>query len=247
MDQMLKNKIILVTGSSRGIGAETARLAVQYGARVIIHGKTDSTLLQKTEKELGAMKIVCDVGQKQEVKKQIKRVVSEFGRIDGLVNAAGIVKPKPFLETEDEDWLDEYRVNVLGTIHFCQGVLPYMRQQKTGRIVNISSIRGIPSMATARGTSYTTSKAAIVGLTASLAKEFAPDIAVNAVAPGFTETGMANTWNEAVWKQAKSSLLGRPAVPGEIAEAILFLLSNRASFITGQTILVDGGYSMSGK
>ncbi len=247
MDQQLKDKIVLVTGSSRGIGAETARLAVQHGARVIIHGKTDSADLNKIEKGLGAMKIICDVGQKQEVKKQIKRVVEIFGRIDGLVNSAGIVKPKPFLETEDEDWLEEYRVNVLGTIHFCQAVLPYMRQQKSGRIVNISSIRGIPSLATARGISYSTSKAAIVSLTASLAKEFAPDIAVNAVAPGFTETGMTNTWNDAVWKQAKSSLLGRPAIPGEIAEALLFLLSDRASFITGQTILVDGGYSMSGK
>ena len=123
--------------------------------------------------------------------------------------------------------------------------IPQMQKNKYGRIVNIASIRAY-EFASGRPV-YSASKAVIVNLTAVLAKEFAPDISVNAVAPGFTETSMAKTWDEEVLKQVKSALLGRSAQPKEIAEAILFLASEKASFITGQTILVDGGYSISGK
>jgi len=168
-------------------------------------------------------------------------------KIDGLINCAGVVKPKPFLESEDENWLTEYKVNFLGTVHFCQAIIPQMLKNKYGRIVNIASIRGHSATSTARGMSYSASKAAIVNLTASLAKEYAPDIAVNAVSPGFVQTEMSKTWNETVWNQAKSSLLKRTAQPSEIGEVLLFLVSDRASFINGQTILVDGGYTISGK
>jgi len=118
-------------------------------------------------------------------------------------------------------------------------------KNKYGRIVNIASIRAFGS--TSGRPAYSASKAAVMNLTSVLAKEFAPDILVNAVAPGFIETPMSKVWDEEIWKKIKTALLGRVGQPKEIAEAILFLASDKASFITGQTIIVDGGYSISGK
>ena len=242
---MLKNKIVLITGSSRGIGAATARLARSYGARVVLHGKQESDGLQKLARNLKAEYIVCDVIDGKAVMRAVNKIVKRFKKIDALINCAGITNTNFFLETTDEDWLEVFKVNVLGTVHFCQAVITYMLRQKYGRIVNIASIRGYGS--TSGRAAYSVSKAAIINLTATLAKEFAPHIFVNAVSPGFTETDMSKTWSAAVWKQAQSSLLGRIARPNEIAEMLLFLASDRASFITGQTFLVDGGYSIAGR
>lgn len=247
MKSNLKGKVVLITGSSRGIGAATARLAKQNGATVVVHGKTESGELLALAKELDCSYIFCDVSDKVAVISAVQKLTKEMGRIDVLVNAAGIVTPKPLLESEDSDWMNEFQTNVLGTVHFCQAVIPVMQGKKYGRIVNVASVRGHSEMASNRGMSYSTSKAAIINMTSALAKEYAPAIAVNAVSPGFTETDMAKTWNDKVWEQARSALLGRPAKPLEIAEAILFLASDNASFITGQTILVDGGYSIAGK
>jgi len=252
MKQMLQDKVILITGSSRGIGAATARLAKQYGADVILHGKAKSPQLTALAKELDALTITADVGDKQAVDAAVAQAIDTAGRIDILVNSAGMMTPKhlikPFLELDDATWTGIYQTNILGSVHFCQAVIPHMQTAGRGRIVNISSVRGHDSMSSSRSVPYSTSKAAINNMTAALAKEFAPDgIAVNAVSPGFTETDIAQTWNETVWNQLKTSLLGRVAQPQEIAEAILFLASDRASFITGQTLLVDGGYAISGK
>jgi len=247
VEKLLKNKVILITGSSSGIGAATARLAKEYGACVVLHGREDSEQLKKIAKSLNSPYIFCDVVDKNAVSLAVNKIVKKVGRIDALVNSAGIVKPKPFLDLEDKDWLEEFKTNLLGTAHFCQSVIPNMQKQGYGRIVNVASIRGHAQMASNRGTSYSVSKEAVVNLTSSLAKEYAPKIAVNAISPGFTKTDMAKTWNDIVWNQVRSSLMGRPAEPEEIAEAILFLASDKASFITGQTILVDGGYSISGK
>jgi 3-oxoacyl-[acyl-carrier protein] reductase len=251
MKQMLQDKVILITGSSRGIGAATARLARQYGADVVVHGKTKSPQLTEIAKELNALAITADVGDKQAVEKAVAQVIKTKGRIDILVNSAGKMTPKhlikPFLELDDATWADIYQTNILGSVHFCQAVIPLMQAAGKGRIVNISSVRGHDALSSSRSVPYSSSKAAIKNMTAALAKEFAPTIAVNAVSPGFTETDIAQTWNETVWNQVKTALLGRTAQPQEIAEAILFLASDRASFITGQTLLVDGGYAISGK
>lgn len=238
---MLKDKVILITGSSSGIGAATAKLAKGYGAKVILHGQTDSDKLKSLAKELECDYIFCDVADKAAVDK----AVSKYSKIDALVNCAGITLRQSFLESTDEEWLNIYKVNVLGTVHFCQAVIPLMQKNKYGRVVNIASIRAFP--AASGRPAYAASKAAIMTLTGSMAKEFAPTVAVNAVAPGFTETPMSQTWDEKVWTQVRSSLLGRIGQPCEIAEAILFLASDKSSFITGQTILVDGGYVISGK
>jgi 3-oxoacyl-[acyl-carrier protein] reductase len=239
----IKGKHLLITGSARGIGAAVARLATQRGARVTLHGKAESPALAELATELKAPFVTFDVGDRAAV----HAALGKLGPLDALVNSAGIVRPKPFLELTEEDTLAEYRTNVLGTIYCCQAVLPAMKARGSGAVVNVSSIRGMAAMAAARGTVYSMTKAAILNLTAALAKEYAPEVNINAVAPGFTATEMAQTWSEGVWQQARSSLKGAPAQPEQIAEAILFLASPAASFITGQTLLVDGGYAIAGK
>lgn len=245
MNNFLSGKTILITGASGGIGGATARLAKQYGANVVVHGRTDSEKLQTIAAELQAVKISCDVTDKAEIEKAVNGAIKDVGEIDALVNCAGIAPSIPFVDITEENWDEVFRVNVLGTIYFCQAVIPHMQKLHSGRIVNIASIRGHAHLASS--SVYSASKAAIVNLTATMAKQLAPDIAVNAVSPGFTLTEMANSFTEKVKKQVNTSLLGRGAQPEEIAEAILFLASDRASFITGQTIIVDGGYSISGK
>jgi len=242
---MLKDKIILITGSSSGIGAATARLAKEYGATVILHGRTESENLKKLAQELNCNYIFCDVADKVAVDAEVQRILKKVKRIDCLVNCAGIAPRPSFMESTDEVWVDVYKVNVLGTVHFCQSVIPVMQKAKGGRIVNIASIRA--NTGTSGKPVYSATKAAIVNLTAVLAKDFAPDIYVNAVSPGYTDTPISKNWDEKVWKQVNTALVGRIAQPKEIAEAILFLASDKASFITGQTIVVDGGYSISGK
>lgn len=242
---MFDEKTVLVTGSATGIGAATATLARVYGADLILHGRTETDELKTLAKKLNAKFIVADVTDKAAVSGAIQSL--EKKKIDVLVNCAGITEPKSFMETEDADWLRTFQVDLLGIVHCCQAVIPLMQKHHYGRIVNVASIRAHAPMATARVMTYSVAKAGVVNLTAAMAKEFAPDIAVNAVSPGFTKTDMAKTWNGDVLKQVKSSLLGRPADPKEIAETILFLASDKASFITGQTLIVDGGYAISGK
>jgi 3-oxoacyl-[acyl-carrier protein] reductase len=247
MSDTFAGKTVLITGSARGIGAATARLANSRGAKVILHGRTESKPLKDLAVELKAEWIACDVSDKDMVRQSVEEAVAKAGKIDALINSAGIGKAESFLEATDEHWLEMYRTNVLGVVNFCQAVIPHMQQEGRGRIVNIGSIRGHDTAASNRIMAYSASKAAVINLTASLAKEFAPNIAVNAVSPGFTETDITENWTDAVWEQTKTSLLGRIGQPKELAEAIVFLASDQASFITGQTLVVDGGYMISGK
>lgn len=236
---MLRGKTILITGSSRGIGAATARLAKSYGAEVILHGKSESENLKKLASELDFEYIFCDLTDLGKVKSE----VDKLGKIDILVNSAGINISKPFQELTSEDWLETFKANVLGTVNFSKAVIPKMNEAKYGKIINISSVKGYQNAA--GRAAYSSSKATIINLTASMAKELSPYILVNSVAPGFTQTEMTQaTWSERVKKHVGQSLLKRMAKPEEIAEVILFLASDRSSYITGQTILVDGGFSM---
>ncbi|MBI5469863.1 glucose 1-dehydrogenase [Candidatus Kaiserbacteria bacterium] len=238
---MLENKTILITGSSRGIGAATARLAVAYGGNVILHGKDDSAELRSLAKELDAEYVFFDVGNEAAVEKGIKKL----GSIDILVNNVGISISKPFLELTNKDWDDTLSTNVMGVVNVSKTVIPGMLERKSGTIINTSSIKGYPH--TAGRAAFAASKAALITLTASMAKEFAPNIRVNAIAPGFTETATTkDAWTERIYKQIRSTPLGRAAKPEEIAEVILFLASDKASFITGETLVVDGGYSIAG-
>lgn len=245
MKNLLENKVVLITGSSRGIGEATARLAREYGARVVLHGKEDSKHLRQVAKSIDAPYVFCDVTDEDGVKRIVEGVIESEKKIDVLINCAGIINPGTFLETSKEEWTKIFEVNVLGTVNFCKAAIPHMQEADYGRIVNIASIRG--HSGTSARAAYSMSKAAIINLTSVLAKEFAPVIAVNAVSPGFTKTDLVKNWTKEGWKRARTSLLGRVAEPKEIAEAVLFLASERASFITGQVITVDGGYSIAGK
>ncbi len=241
---MLEGKTILITGSSRGIGAATARKVIEYGGRAILHGRTESDELKALADELHVPYVVADVTDTAAVEAAVEHAIS-YGSVEGLVTCAGITNPRTFLETTDVEWRQMYEVNVLGTVRFIRALMPHLKEQERASIVTIASVRGFPQ-ASGRP-AYAAVKAAIIALTASLAKEFAPSIRVNSVAPGFTETDMAKTWPPDIRKLSERSLLGRLAQPVEIAEAIAFLLSDRSSFITGQTMLVDGGYTLAGR
>jgi 3-oxoacyl-[acyl-carrier protein] reductase len=235
---MLEDKIILITGSSRGIGAATARLAKNYGAKVILHGKTESDYLRGLARELDSHYIFCDVKNYEEV----ERKVSELGGIDVLVNNAGINPSKTFMQLTDKDWQEIFDTNFLGVVNFSRAIIPKMLERGHGRIINLASIKGYNHVA--GKPAYAASKAAVMRLTSSMALEFAPNILVNSIAPGFTETEMTSgSLSPSIKEQIGKIPLKRMAHPEEIAEAILFLASDRASYITGQTILVDGGYS----
>ncbi len=242
MLNFLEGKTIFITGSSRGIGAVTARLAKAYGANVILHGREESPSLLKLSEELNSPYFVFDVSDSKSVEKVIKNILKKYAAVDALVNCAGITNPHSILDATEKDWLDVYKVNVLGTANVCKFFAPAMKERGRGRIVNISSIRAYDST-TGRGP-YSASKAAILNLTTVLAKEFAPEVCVNGVAPGYTRTDMSQGWGPKQWEEAHQALLGRIAEPEEIAEVILFLCSDRASFVTAQTFLVDGGVTV---
>lgn len=242
---MLNGKVILIAGSSSGIGRAAAELAAGYGAKVVVHGRTVSDDLIKFAESIKAEVSDFDVTDKISVIDAVGEIVRRLGKIDGLINCVGIPKVVPFLDSTDEDWMETFRVNVLGSVHLCQAIIPYM-QESGGKIVNIASVRGYDIGAGIFNTPYATSKAALKNLTASLAKSFAPKININSVSPGFTETGFSKTWNETIWKQINSVLAGRIGQPNEIAELLCFLVSDKASFITGQDFVIDGGLLMSG-
>jgi 3-oxoacyl-[acyl-carrier protein] reductase len=234
---MNSKKIMLVTGSSRGIGNAVARLGIEYNFEVILHGKSESIELIKLSKELGCKYISCDITNE----KQVLSCLNKFDKIDVLINCAGINISKPFEDLTTEDWTNTFNTNVLGTVNFSKSIIPKMKKYKYGKIVNVASIKGYQS--TVGRVAYASSKAAVINLTAGMAKELAPEILVNAISPGFTQTDMTNkTWSERIEKQVDSILLKRMAKPEEIAETILFLASDKSSYITGQTIIVDGGF-----
>ncbi len=237
---MLKDKTIFITGSSRGIGAATAKLAKKYGAKVTLHGKSESEELKKLSKELDLPHVVFDVSDERAV----ERGISKVGHIDILVNNAGINPSKAFQELTNKDWQEIFNTNLFGVVNVSRAVLKDMMKRKSGSIVNIASIKGFPHVS--GKPAYAASKAALIRLTSSMAEEFAPyNIRVNAIAPGFTETEMTQaTFSPKIKAQISRIPLKRMAKPEEIAEAILFASSDKASYIIGQTLAVDGGLSI---
>jgi 3-oxoacyl-[acyl-carrier protein] reductase len=245
----LKEKAALITGGARGIGAATAMLFASEGARVgIVDLREDGlkeVVTKAGQKGFEIKPFVGDITDKDQIEKVVDEFVQAFGRIDILVNNAGVVIPRPFFEKTVEDWESTLRVNLIGMFLCCQVAAKHMLDQKSGKIVNISSIRGIDHCGREGVMDYSASKMAVIGLTKTMAKELAPYINVNTVAPGHTKTEMtAPLPDEIIQNMIEGSYLKRMAEPGDIARAILFMASDDANFITGQVLLVDGGFSL---
>lgn len=233
------SKTILITGSSRGIGATLAKLAVNDGYEVILHGRKLSRNLKLIAKQLGSKFVSFDVNNEKEIKYALKNIK----KIDVLVNSAGLNISKPFVKLTDKDWRFVYNVNVFGTANVVRCILPIIKKSTCSKIINIASVKGTSSAV--GHAAYSSSKAAVINLTAGLAKELAPSVMVNSVSPGFTNTDMTkNTWSKRIKKQVDSILLKRMATPEEIANVVLFLCSDKCTYITGQNINVDGGFGI---
>lgn len=239
-------KTILITGSGRGIGKATAVLAAAKGYKVVVHGSTDSDALQKTHEEIeGSVKTFFDVSDKEAV----QAAINALGQIDILVNNAGVGKSRNMdvADVDDEQALKEYKVNVLGTVHCIQAVMPAMVSRGEGSIVNVASIKGHANLTSMKSLTYGISKAGVIALTQALAKEY-PAVRINSVSPGYVQTDMSKGWGpETFDKIAKQTVLARIAQPEEIAKAILFLASDDASYATGTDLLVDGGFNIKDK
>ena len=248
----LEDKIAFVTGSTRGIGYQIARLFLQEGAKVIICGSREETAQQaarQLEEELSLPEdriypIALNMKNKEEIRSRVKEVIAKWGRIDILVNNAGITSQKNLVDSTDEEFQEMFDVNFFGPVCLTREVVFYMKQYG-GSIINTSSMVGVNG---GRGqAAYATSKAAINGLTKSLAKELGEyKIRVNAVAPGVVGTEMVE---EHVTAEMKQILIGmtplkRMAIPNDLAPIYLYLASDDSSFTTGTIIQVDGGLIM---
>lgn len=245
----LKDKAALITGGGRGIGAATAFLFSEEGARVgvvdIREDGLEEIVAKAKQKRFEFKTFIGDITKKDQVERVMDEFVHAFGRIDVLVNNAGIAISRPFLEKTVEDWEQTLAVNLIGLFLCSQAAARYMLDQKSGKIINISSIRGIDHCGREGVMDYSASKTAVIGLTKTMAKELAPHINVNTVAPGHTKTEMTQSLPEEVKQNMiEGAYLKRMAEPEDIAKAILFMASDDADFITGQILLVDGGFSL---
>lgn len=247
MIMKLRNKVAIITGASKGIGKATALLFAKEGAKIVVNyykSEKEADKVVDEIKKIGseAIAIKCDVSDEQQVKKMVDEVIDKFGRIDILVNNAGIVFDVPFLERTVEQWKRTLDVNLLGVFLCSKYVAPHILKQGSGRIINVSSTNAMNAFSP-EAMDYDASKAGVIILTRDLAKELAPTILVNAIAPGWVDTEMNKDLPEDfVDEETKKVYLKRFARPEEIAKAILFLASDDASYITGSIIKIDGGY-----
>ena len=241
------SKVAVVTGAARGIGLAVAKAFLAQGYRVALLD-IDAATLRQTEKALGdVLALECDVADPRQVKTSIDRVTARFGRIDALVNNAGIAVFKPLLETTFEEWQRVLAVNLNGPFLCTQACAPVMLKNGGGAVVNITSISGL--RASALRVAYGTSKAALDHLTKQQAAELGNlGIRVNAVAPGPVDTAMAKQVHTADIRADYHDAipLNRYGTEQEIAEAVVFLCSDAASYINGQTLAVDGGFDATG-
>jgi len=249
MGDSLAGRVVLVTGSSRGIGAEVAVKAAGEGARVAVHfhrspDGADATAARVRAAGAEAEVFGADIADGSAAEGLVARVIDRFGRIDGLVNNAGLTQVGPFLEITPEAWDAVLRIDLTAAFHTCRAALPAMTQQGSGTIVNVASRLG--QMGIAETAAYSAAKAGLIGLTRALAREFGPKgIRINAVAPGMTVTGMTTELadSEEGRRRLVDMPLGRFGRADEVADAVLFLLSDASALFLGQTLNPNaGGY-----
>jgi 3-oxoacyl-[acyl-carrier protein] reductase len=240
-----KDKVVLVTGGSRGLGSATVLRFASEGANVVINYSTDKdaaeNIAEQAEKFGVKILIVqCDVADESSVKNMIDSVVETFGSIDVLVNNAGIVFDIPFDNKSSEQWRRTMDVNLNGVYYCTKYAVPHINNG--GSVINISSTNGIDTYHP-DSIDYDVSKAGVIMFTKAMARDLAPDIRINSVAPGWFDTDMnADLDKDYIEGEASKISMGRFGYPEEIASVVAFLASEDASYITGSTIVVDGGY-----
>jgi 3-oxoacyl-[acyl-carrier protein] reductase len=247
MGDALAGRIVLVTGGSRGIGAAVVAGAAAEGASVAVHYHRSADGARRVVEAARAAGVdaepfAADIADGAQAEELVERVTARFGRVDALVNNAGRTQVGPFLEIEPAEWEAVLRTDLTGAFHTCRAVLPSMVERGAGTIVNVAS--RLAHMGVAETAAYSAAKAGLIGLTRALAQEFGPHgIRVNAVAPGFTLTEM--TTDLAASEEGRRRLAGMPlgrfGRADEVAEAVIFLLSDRSALFLGQTLHPNGG------
>lgn len=243
------NKVAFITGGVRGIGRQIAITLAKQGYDIALNYRKENEDLQITKEEIEKQEVRCltvqgDISDFSAAERMIKEIIEAFGKIDVLVNNAGITKDMLLMRMKKEDFEEVIDVNLVGTFNITKHVIPYMMKQRQGRIINLSSVVGISG--NAGQTNYSASKAGIIGFTKSLAKEVGSrNILVNAVAPGFIQTGMTEILKEEVKEEIGRTIpLKRMGTTQDVANVVKFLVSEDSSYITGQVIQVDGGMLM---
>ena len=246
---MEERKVVLVTGGSRGIGREVAEVYAENGYDVVINYVSDKTDVEGIKKEFEEKGVKCllvkaDVSKAEDVDNMVEEAIKQFGKIDVLVNNAGITRDTLLMRMSEEDFDKVIEINLKGTYLVTKAVTKYMMKKRQGSIINLASVVGV--VGNAGQTNYAASKAGIIGFTKSVAKELASrNIRANAVAPGFIETDMTSVLSDSVKENISTQIpLKRMGTAREVAEVIYFLGSDKSSYITGQVINIDGGMVM---
>lgn len=245
---MDEKKVALITGGTRGIGKAIAKIFSDNGYNLVINYVSEKTDLKKLEDDLKndneILFVRANVGEFDSSENAVKEAIEKFGKIDVLVNNAGITRDNLIMRMKEEEFDQVINTNLKGTFNVTKNVVPYMMKKRSGNIINISSVVGI--VGNAGQSNYAASKAGIIGFTKSLAKELAPrNIRVNAVAPGFIDTDMTSVLSDKVKENINLQIpLKRMGKAQEVANVVSFLANDESSYITGQVINVDGGMVM---